>query len=87
MILDKLEVSFVGKSFDSVCRIVSWLLQCFKDTNVACMWFVFTLFGVFFYDLLNRGLTRTLSNIPGRVSCESNSQLKVFNNFYKKASS
>ena len=56
-------VRFAGKSFDSVLRLASRFFQGFKYTYVVYVLGFFTLFGLFVFDLLNRGVFRTLSNI------------------------
>ena len=42
--------SFVGKSFDSVVRLVSRFFQCFQYAYVRFIsWFLFTLLGLFVF--------------------------------------
>ena len=64
--LDKLEeqVSFAGKSFDSVVKFALTFFQGFKYVYVVhIVVLLYLIWFVCFYDLLNRGVFRTLSNI------------------------
>ena len=64
--------SFAGKSFGSVITVGSRFFQCFKYIYVACILVcLYLVFCVCFYDLLNRGVFRTFSNIQDGAFCES----------------
>ena len=65
-------VSFADMSFHSVVRLVSKFFQCFKYAYVAhILVFLYVIWIVCFYDLLNRNVFRTLTNIQDRAFCEN----------------
>ena len=61
-------VSFAGKSFDSIIRLVSRFFKCFKyNYAFLILVFLYLIWLVCFYDLLNRGVFRTLTDIQDRA--------------------
>ena len=57
-------VMFAVKTFDSVVRLASRFSQGFKYAYVVhILIFLYVIWFVCFYELLNRGVFRTLSNI------------------------
>ena len=66
------KVVFAGKLFDSVVRLVYRFFQCFKYAYmVYILVFVSLVWFVCFYELLNRGIFKTMSNIQDGVFCEN----------------
>ena len=65
-------VSFAGKSFDSVEGLVSRFFESFNyDYVFPILVFLYHIWFVCFYDVLNRGVFRTLTNILDRTLRES----------------
>ena len=61
-------VSFAGKSFDSIIGLVSRFFKCFKyNYTFLILVFLYVILLVCFYDLLNRGVFRTLTDIQDRA--------------------
>ena len=65
-------IAFAGKSFDSVVTLASGFFQRFRyDYVVHILVFLYLIWFVCFYDLLNRDVFRTLANIQDRAFREN----------------